>query len=843
MRLNGAGLNARALNGAARLPVRFDAESLVALQASGDGRIEVQGSGSLNFSLFAGAIPSTQRRATGSAVLAGRLAGDWQRLLLAPLSAASITIQGDFEPFVWRRASLEAATGASATLSGARGLTSSGDAAFQIEVFGSGSALRRGAGAAIFIEHIDGDWRRSRAATGQGLTALRGELSLTVRRLAPLVAPVVVSAAFPGSVTRAGAGVARLELTTQLFYSRERYGSGACELGLLARADVGVVFIQGQAVAEPALLVLFPNRKRQAPGLVAMAFGGALSPRAIRRLATTGYLEPGLQAALDPAHITSDGVRYLTADARGAFSTDLIDSGLRRRATAGAFFSATIEVTVQGTGSRVRRGGFPHTIVDAQTRIDLTRYQFLPGASAVVSTGASGSGEVFVRGSGAASASVALVGSMRRRAFAQGEASRTVETELTLERHRLGLGWASTGIQASPLEALRYVVGAGFLALRTLSAEAGTTVLRANAGGALIQMRTELGAEIYVRGDGAASIGVFGSAAQAQVLVRGSGTATLPLETRLDGAVFVLGQGAEADPVQLGGQLVGQVFTPIAGESVAPVLSAEGSGEILVRGAGSAVLAVDLEATEPATLYTLIDGEAVVRSPSVGGSGEVFARAEGAAATTIEATFDALVITPVAGTTVLETRAEASGQILVRGGGTMSLPVGASLAATRVRHNAEGVSEFSWALRAEGSGESVVLGEGEPMVLPTATTLIDPLRYAMADGALGMELEVTGSGESVVLGTGSAALVGVDLAEGWATLVLGAGAARADIRAQGDLLAVVAMSGCAVAEVIGESEWFANVDTLDADEQVFVRPAETRTFERPAELREFLRAA
>lgn len=194
------------------------------------------------------------------------------------------------------------------------------------------------------------------SATGQRTVRLSGAAPISThaavdfRALCRGDAQVVLLAntAFTGQVRKAGSGAAQFSLGASLFYSRTKLLEGALILDLAARADVGVVFISGDAVVAPVSLEVAANRKRWSPGSATLGVSSSLSASATRR--TTGRLLLNFTGGLDPA-ARKGGVRYITAGMLAPLVTRAEDGGVVRGRQMGAL---PLIMSARGSASRIR---------------------------------------------------------------------------------------------------------------------------------------------------------------------------------------------------------------------------------------------------------------------------------------------------------------------------------------------------------------------------------------------------------------------------------------------------------------------------------------------------------
>ncbi|MCK7581103.1 MAG: hypothetical protein MZV65_39405 [Chromatiales bacterium] len=107
-------------------------------------------------------------------------------------------------------------------------------------------------------------------------------------------------------------------------------------MALHAEAGVGVSFLDGVAALHPMGLTLDPNRRRWAPGAAPVGLAAQLAPPRPAARHRRRRLRSVCSGELDPAHITAEGVRHITPDARLLAMFGLSDGGLQRRMTAGA---------------------------------------------------------------------------------------------------------------------------------------------------------------------------------------------------------------------------------------------------------------------------------------------------------------------------------------------------------------------------------------------------------------------------------------------------------------------------------------------------------------------------
>ena len=429
MRLNGGAFNAQVVHGSRRAPVYASAVAAAGFSAEGEGRIEVHGQGVVDVLLRGGLSASALRPATGQAI----------------------------------RVDLQAYG------TGARRRVGSGAVSTELDTVADGYRLyRRGFGAATLDLTASGWLRTYRGMDAASLTRLRAEIQLSAQRFAPLRAEVRHQASLAPSVYRIGAtrrGFGGLGLLASLYYSRTQYGSGAGVLDLQAMASVGVSFLEGVADMRPMGVALAPNRRRWSPGAASVAVRSDLAPSAVRRLAASPVVDLRFAGALDPAHITVEGVRYLTPDARLRATVGVQDAGLQRRLTSGAFQSAGIQFLAAGLGLRGRTATFTPAPTSLLAHGDFVSARAFPESRAILLATAGGSGEILVQGGGSAVLRLAptLAGRVERRTT--GAAAHHFSAVLGGRRIRRLGGTVVTDFLSAELEASRRRVGRSLMDL------------------------------------------------------------------------------------------------------------------------------------------------------------------------------------------------------------------------------------------------------------------------------------------------------------------------------------------------------------------------------------------
>lgn len=534
MRLNGGAFNAQVVNGSRRAPVYASAVAAAGFFADGEGRVEVRGEGAAHCTVGGALTPRALRQAQGHEIRVDLEAlGTGARRRVGVGEGVNLTLSVSPLPYqVWRR----------------------------------------GFGAATIA--FDGVLtpRAYRAPDASSLINLRAEVLLSAQRFAPLVAEVGTHLTVTPSVYRVAAtrrGFGGLGLLASLFYSRTQYGGGSALLNLTARADVGVEFLEGAGVMLPMHLGLSSSRRRWSSGVAPLVTRGDFSASAIRRLAAAPRFELRTLAELDSVHITATGVRYVTPALHAPISVHALDGGLQRRLTAGGF--SPVDLSLSAVGS-LRRG---RTIAAGQMATSLLAHvEFIstrpfPPSPLVLSLGAEGAGDVFVRGGG--DAAIALDATL------DGRSARYIDGDAAVE------------VISGTLTPLIYRGGRG-------------TITSVSTLVDLIGTRRRVG-------QGALSLVAEAQTAELLVFRRGQGAWVAELEARGQGESFVYGGGSAS--LVLDPQFTGQVSRLVAGEGVV-ALSCEGRGDVFVRGAGRCVTTLGADFTVIRTQFLEVEGVSLV---------------------------------------------------------------------------------------------------------------------------------------------------------------------------------------------------------------------------------------
>lgn len=508
MRLNGGAFNAQVVHGSRRAPVYASAVAAAGFSLEGGGRVEVRGQGTASVLLDAAFVPSALRPALGHEIRVDLQAlGTGTRRRVGVGVVEPLTLSADPLNYqVWRRG------------------------------FGAASLA---VDAALWL-------RAFRAPGADSLIRLRAEIEFSARRLAPLWAEFQTHAQIAPTVYRVGAtrrGFGGLGLLASLYYSRTQYGNGSAAVALLARADVGVEFLEGVGALQPMLAEMAPNRRRWSPGAAPIHVVGQLAPSAVRRLAAAPVFELRTLGELDPAHITAEGVRYITPDLRVLVSVCPVDGGLQRRLTSGAFQAAGVQLSASGALRRGRTASAWKAGTSLLAHAELVSTRPFPDSPAVLHVDAQGSGDVFVRGSGVGvfTLGVGLYGRSAR--YIDGAAPvATVAPAATPLIYRGGRGVMTPIETQVTLEATRRRVGAGGLVLPHLLQEGGAILYRGASGAWLLDLSALGQGESLVYGVGSGVVGLHAQGT-GQVARFIGGETALVFDMGGAGAVFVRGAG------------------------------------------------------------------------------------------------------------------------------------------------------------------------------------------------------------------------------------------------------------------------------------------------------------
>ena len=508
MRLNGGAFNAQVVHGSRRAPIYASAVAAAGFFAEGDGQVEVHGQGTAAVLLGGSLVASALRPVVGQAIQIDlQVLGTGVRRRVGVGTVDALSLHTDPLGYqVWRR----------------------------------------GAGAAPLIVDATLQPRAFRGLDANSLIRLRVEMEFSARRFAPLRAELRTVAEIAPTVYRVGAtrrGFGGFSLLASLYYSRTQYGNGSASVILLARADVGVEFLDGAGTLHPMVAELAPNRRRWTGGSAPIRVGGSLAPSAVRRLAAAPLFDLRTHGALDPAHITADGVRYITPDLRALVSVHPADGGMQRRLTPGAFHPAGVQVAASGVLRRGRTAPVSRASASLLAHADFLSTRPFPDSFAVLGFGAQGRGDVFVRGEGAAP--IRLVSDLYGRSarYIEGKAPLVVVApDLNPLIYRGGRGAVSPISIQVALEPTRRRVGVGSLHLPTLLQEGGAVMYRGASGVWALGLQAEGFGDILVYGAGLGTVGVHAQGTgQVARFVEGQGD--LVTEAQGYGDVFVRGAG------------------------------------------------------------------------------------------------------------------------------------------------------------------------------------------------------------------------------------------------------------------------------------------------------------
>lgn len=402
---------------------------------------------------------------------------------------------------------------------------------------------------------------RARRAAGVAAARVSTELQAHARRYMRADAVTTASGQLVGQVARHGAATAQLRTAADLFYSRTLSLSGAFELGIALRGDVGVVFIGGGAEIHPLLPALIPNRVRPASGVGEVAASADLSPAAIRRTQVAATLGTEIAGGLDPAHI-SGGIRYLTAGLHPEVSVSAVDGGLRRQVRLGG---AQIQWVGAGSGRRVR-----------------------PGLSGMHARSLVAACAGALRRRTSMVAGIALHGDLRPDVLTPGNGVGTVEVRAAL---------STTIVRRAHGDARPFVFGALC---------AGDRV-RSGAGAAAVCAVAAMDGQRYPRLAGRAPLTTIATVASPAIQKRATCEARAPVVTaELAGDGVARGAGALAIGVRFAAELV---RTHIADMEGVVHVHLSGDGLIECRGDAGAPVSVNLDPME-ARCVALVEGGA-----------------------------------------------------------------------------------------------------------------------------------------------------------------------------------------------------------------------------------------
>lgn len=279
----------------------------------------------------------------------------------------------------------------------------------------NGSSRRRVALSGAAVLALDPALQASRVVRlsgASGVVSLSGGFDAAAIRMAAGDALVSVQGAMGNtSVLRGASGDAVMRIGASLYYVKEVRADGEAVLSISARADVGVIFADGQAVIAPLEVALDAARSRQGGGFAVADVAGELFASAIRRPPPSGItLIESMSIELDPSHVDGGGVRHVGMFGDAPVSVVAQDAGMLRQSLVGSLDMSVMA----GAGTLVvKRQSLAGQAVRTVTLESSFRAQRRGDGSAVTSVVAQFSGEVYVRGDGQAPIAVMASGAAR----------------------------------------------------------------------------------------------------------------------------------------------------------------------------------------------------------------------------------------------------------------------------------------------------------------------------------------------------------------------------------------------------------------------------------------------
>lgn len=259
----------------------------------------------------------------------------------------------------------------------------------RLPVFATGEAI---SGLAVEL-----DATRVTFGEGAAVHELFGEFRATAQRFGGGDWQSLITADIAQTVARGGQGAAVLDFDAGLFYSKVSLGFGSAEIGLHLQGHVGIVFGDGQAAMLPMAASMDGARVVSGAGGGSIEIAADLSPSAIRRFA--GIAMPlALQGDGEGSHIDSEGARHLGFAGNAQIQVGARDAGMLRQS-----FIGSLDFDLQGSGSGALEK--PTLAGSAVMSLGLSsefRVIRRGHGAAPVTTAAMLSGEIFVRGEGAA---------------------------------------------------------------------------------------------------------------------------------------------------------------------------------------------------------------------------------------------------------------------------------------------------------------------------------------------------------------------------------------------------------------------------------------------------------
>jgi hypothetical protein len=279
-------------------------------------------------------------------------------------------------------------------------------------------------------------------------------------------------------VARSGTGAAVAALEGSLYYTRTQLIFGSALLEMDARGYVGVVFIDGDAIATPGEAELDGTRVRLGHGEDApAALVGELSASALRRGFTADPQDLALAGEMEASHV-HDGVRYIGGAGDLVVTLHAEDGGMLRQNLIG---SLDYTRSASGSGRVMRRPFFDLAPIEFSMSGEFLVYRRatnVPGVALPLVLSAEFPAEIHVRGDGQAVAvlATACAGYVYRRT-ATGDLVHAMDVTMDGSRIRNMSVEAPQFSLASSLTAARVRHGDGSLILPAIATADGVVNL------------------------------------------------------------------------------------------------------------------------------------------------------------------------------------------------------------------------------------------------------------------------------------------------------------------------------------------------------------------------------
>lgn len=387
---------------------------------------------------------------------------------------------------------------------------------------------------AQFAALLDG--QRTVRGVGTAPVLLSGTFLASAYRRAHATGEFHVDVALAQTIARNARGTARLQVTGDLYYTRNVYGFGGAGISLTLQGHVGIAFIEGAGTLLPLTPVLTATRKRRSSGASPIALAGDFRASAVR-YGEGAVTEPiSIDGMLEPSHIDVSGNRYVGVFGAAPVKLTSIDAGMRRQTLIGS-----LDFDLLGSGSgRIHRPTLAGSAIQGIfLSADFRTHRRAQGAAAISVMSGLG-GDIYVRGEGQATLQLTpqATGYVYRHATGSG----WLACHTVLDGARLKLGQATlTAYTLISLDGSRKAVLRGSLPLVVASASGTASALRRTSLNAPLDIAAVLNGEVLIPGYGDALLGFYAEPT-GYAIRHSSGTVEAAIVTILDGTRLRTGQ-------------------------------------------------------------------------------------------------------------------------------------------------------------------------------------------------------------------------------------------------------------------------------------------------------------